>query len=317
MKNRRTFIQKAALGAAAISLPSNLVLGKLVPKKNRIMAEPKISLAQWSLHRALEQGAIQAVDFAGIAKNTYGIDAVEYVNQFYTDHAKDERFWQEMEKRADDAGVKSLLIMVDNEGDLGNPIDLERKTAVENHYKWIDAAKILGCHSIRVNAFGQGNRSEIRAALISGLGMLAEYGAQANINVIIENHGLHTSDAPFMVEIIKKVNSPFLGTLPDFGNWCLDTQWGSTQDNRCTNVFDRYRGVADFLPFAKGVSAKSYAFDAAGNETIIDYPKMLRLVKDSSFEGHIGVEFEGEHMAEPDGIRATKALIEKVWADLD
>ncbi len=317
MKNRRTFIKKAALGAAAITIPANNMFGHLFPKTNPSMALPKISLAQWSLHRALEQGATKAVDFAGIAKNTYGIDAVEYVNQFYTDHAKDEAFWQEMKKRADDAGVRSLLIMVDNEGDLGNPIDLERKTAVENHYKWIDAAKILGCHSIRVNAFGQGNRSEIRAALISGLGLLAEYGTQASINVIIENHGLHTSDAPFMVEIIKKVNSPFLGTLPDFGNWCLDTQWGSTQNDRCSNVYDRYKGVADFLPFAKGVSAKSYAFDAEGNETSIDYPKMLRQVKDSSFEGHIGVEFEGENMAEPEGIRATKALIERVWAALD
>jgi sugar phosphate isomerase/epimerase len=317
MKNRRTFIKKAALGAVAISIPSNSTFGNLFPKMNASMALPKISLAQWSLHRALEQGTTKAVDFAGIAKNTYGIDAVEYVNQFYTDHAKDEPFWQAMKKRADDAGVKSLLIMVDNEGDLGNPNDLARKTAVENHYKWIDAAKILGCHSIRVNAFGQGNRSEIRAALVSGLGMLSEYGAQANINVIIENHGLHTSDAPYMVEIIEAVNSPFLGTLPDFGNWCLDTQWGSTQDNRCSNVYDRYEGVSEFLPFAKGVSAKSYAFDAAGNETIIDYPKMLRLVKDSGFNGHIGVEFEGEHMAEPDGIRATKALIEKVWAQLD
>lgn len=305
------------MGAVAISIPSNSTFGNLFPKMNASMALPKISLAQWSLHRALEQGTTKAVDFAGIAKNTYGIDAVEYVNQFYTDHAKDEPFWQAMKKRADDAGVKSLLIMVDNEGDLGNPNDLARKTAVENHYKWIDAAKILGCHSIRVNAFGQGNRSEIRAALVSGLGMLSEYGAQANINVIIENHGLHTSDAPYMVEIIEAVNSPFLGTLPDFGNWCLDTQWGSTQDNRCSNVYDRYEGVSEFLPFAKGVSAKSYAFDAAGNETIIDYPKMLRLVKDSGFNGHIGVEFEGEHMAEPDGIRATKALIEKVWAQLD
>lgn len=317
MKNRRTFIKKAALGAAAITIPANRMLGNFFPKTNATMALPKISLAQWSLHRALEQGATKAVDFADIAKNTYGIDAVEYVNQFYTEHATDGLFWQEMKKRADDAGVESLLIMVDNEGDLGNPIDLERKTAVENHYKWIDAAKILGCHSIRVNAFGQGNRSEIRTALISGLGMLVEYGAQANINVIIENHGLHSSDAPFMVEIIKTVNSPFLGTLPDFGNWCLDTQWGSTQDNRCTNVHDRYQGVSDFLPFAKGVSAKSYAFDAAGNETIIDYEKMLQLVKNAGFVGHIGVEFEGEQLVEPDGIRATKALIEKVWADLD
>lgn len=317
MKKRRTFIKKATLGAAALSIPSKSLFGNLFPKTNSTMAQPKISLAQWSLHRALEQGVINAADFAGIAKNTYGIDAVEYVNQFYTDHATDEPFWLSLKKRADDEGVNSLLIMVDNEGDLGNPIDLERKTAVENHYKWVNAAKILGCHSIRVNAFGQGNRPETRAALISGLGMLAEYGADANINVIIENHGLHTSDAPFMVEIIKAVNNPFLGTLPDFGNWCLDTQWGSTQDHRCSNVFDRYQGVSDFLPFAKGVSAKSYAFDETGNETIIDYPKMLRLVKDSGFDGHIGIEFEGEHMGEPEGIRATKALIEKVWSNLD
>ncbi len=281
------------------------------------MAQPKISLAQWSLHRALEQGIVKADDFARIAKETYEIEAVEYVNQFYVDHATNENFWLGMKNRADDVGVKSLLIMVDNEGYLGNKDDLERKTTVENHFKWIHAAKLLGCHSIRINAFGEGSRDEIKTALVAGLGMLAEYGAQLGIHVIIENHGLHTSDSQFIVGVIKEVNNPFLGTLPDFGNWCLDTQWGSTQNNQCSNVYDRYRGVSDFLPYAKGVSAKSYAFDLNGNETIIDYKRMLQLVKDAGYDGYIGIEFEGETLAEPDGIRATKALLESTWASLD
>ncbi len=281
------------------------------------MAQPNISLAQWSLHRALEQGIVKADDFARIAKETYDIEAVEYVNQFYVDHATNENFWLGMKKKADDVGVKSLLIMVDNEGYLGNKDDLDRKTAVENHFKWIHAAKLLGCHSIRINAFGEGSRHEIKTALVAGLGMLAEYGAQLGIHIIIENHGLHTSDSQFIVGILKEVNNPFLGTLPDFGNWCLDTQWGSTQNNQCSKVYDRYRGVSDFLPYAKGVSAKSYAFDADGNETIIDYKRMLQLVKDAGYDGYIGIEFEGERLSEPDGIRATKALLESTWASLD
>ncbi|MCJ7466650.1 MAG: sugar phosphate isomerase/epimerase [Maribacter sp.] len=316
MKNRRTFIKKAALGAAGISLPRS-VLGNHLLKTTQKMAQPKISLAQWSLHRALENGTVKAIDFANIAQNTYGLEAIEYVNQFYVDYATDENFWLGLKNRAGDAGVKSLLIMVDNEGYLGNSNDLERRTAVENHYKWINAAKLLGCHSIRINAFGEGSRAEIKSALVSGLGMLAEYGAQSGINVIIENHGLHTSDAQFIVEIIKEVNSPFLGTLPDFGNWCLDTQWGSTQNNQCSHVYDRYQGVSDFLPYAKGVSAKSYAFDADGNETIIDYKRMLQLVKDVGYDGYIGIEFEGDTLAEADGIWATKTLLETTWASLD
>ncbi len=281
------------------------------------MAEPKISLAQWSMHRALEKGTVKAVDFAKIAKQNYGIGAIEYVNQFYVDHATDAKFWKQMKKRADDEGVKSLLIMVDNEGELGNPNEAERKKAVENHFKWIDAAKMLGCHSIRVNAFGKGTKRELHTALIDGLGNLAAYGQQIKMNVLVENHGLHTSDGKFIVSILESVGNPYLGTLPDFGNWCLNAEWGSTQNNRCNEVYDRYQGISEFLPYAKGVSAKSYAFDAAGNETIIDYKKMLRLVKNSKFEGHIGVEFEGENMAEPEGIKATKALIERVWQELE
>ena len=305
------------MGATAISLPTVPVFGNLSPLNFPEMKAPKISLAQWSLHRALEKGNLLAIDFANISKDTYGIEAVEYVNQFYVDHATDEGFWNTMKGRADDSGVKSLLIMVDNEGDLGNPKDNERKKAVENHYKWIHAAKILGCHSIRVNAFGQGTKAELKQPLISGLGALAEYGAKEKMNVLIENHGLHTSDGEYIIDIIKAVDNPYLGTLPDFGNWCLNKEWGSTQNNTCNQVYDRYQGLTEFLPYAKGVSAKSYHFDAAGKETIMDYGRLLQIVKDSGFDGYIGIEFEGERMGEPDGIRATKALIERVWADLN
>ncbi|WP_299536026.1 TIM barrel protein [Ulvibacterium sp.] len=317
MKTRRTFLKQAALGTTAISLPMVSVFGNLSPSKFLEMKAPKISLAQWSLHRALEKGNLLAIDFASISKDTYGIHAVEYVNQFYMDHATDEGFWNTMKERADDSGVKSLLIMVDNEGDLGNPKDKERKKAVENHYKWINAAKILGCHSIRVNAFGQGTKAELKQPLISGLGTLAEYGAQEKMNVLIENHGLHTSDGKYITDIIKAVANPYLGTLPDFGNWCLNKEWGSTQNNACDQVYDRHQGLADFLPYAKGVSAKSYDFDTKGNETVMDYVRLLQMVKDSDFDGYIGIEFEGENMNEPEGIRATKALIERVWANLN
>ena len=313
MNSRRSFIKKTALGAMAASLlPLSTHASISIP-----ISSPKISLAQWSLHRALEKGLVQAVDFARIAQNTYGINAVEYVNQFYVNMVHSEKFWSQMKQNAENEGVISLLIMVDNEGDLGNLIDTKRKKAVENHYKWINAAKILGCHSIRVNAFGEGETNLVRAALVNGLGELAAYGKKEDINVIIENHGLHTSNGEFMTSIIKEVQNPYLGTLPDFGNWCLNAKWGSTQNNRCDDVYDRYKGVTEFLPFAKGVSAKSYAFDENGDETIIDYQKMLKIVKDFGFDGYIGIEFEGETMPEPDGIRATKALIERVWKKLD
>jgi len=318
MNTRRKFVKKASLGAVALATAPYTLNAKKLLKGSPNMTAPKISLAQWSLHRSLEKGEIQAVDFAAIAKNTYGIGAVEYVNQFYVDMATSSKFWAQMKERADNQGVQSLLIMVDNEGDLGNPNDIARNTAVRNHYKWIHAAKILGCHSIRVNAFGKGSLTELESSLVNGLGQLAEYSAKEKINVLIENHGLHTSNATFMVDIIKKVNNPFLGTLPDFGNWCLTAEWGSTTASKnCTDVYPPAKAISEFLPYAKGVSAKTYDFDGDGNQTGIDYPELMQLVKDSDFNEHIGIEYEGENLSEHDGIKATKALIEKVWANLD
>jgi len=318
MDSRRKFIKRSSLGALAITTAPYVVSAMKDLNERPAMEMPKISLAQWSLHRTLEKGEIKAVDFAAIAKDTYGISAVEYVNQFYVDMATSAQFWAQMKARANDAGVQSLLIMVDNEGDLGDPNEIARHTAVKNHFKWIHAAKILGCHSIRINAFGKGSLEELEPALLDGLGQLAEYGAKEKINVLIENHGLHTSNASFITGIIEKVDNPFLGTLPDFGNWCLTAEWGSTASSKnCTDIYPQTKAIAEFLPYAKGVSAKSYDFDSEGNQTLIDYPKPMQLVKDSNFNGFIGIEYEGENLSVHEGIIATKALIEKVWMNLD
>ncbi|MGB5665881.1 MAG: TIM barrel protein, partial [Maribacter sp.] len=214
MATRRTFIKKTSLAAMAVSFPSVAIQASNDLSKSNIISEPKISLAQWSLHRALEKGEMKAIDFTSIAKNTYGINAVEYVNQFYVVHATDEKFWNQMKSTADSEAVDSLLIMVDNEGELGNTNSAARQKAVENHYKWINAAKLLGCHSIRVNAFGKGNLETLKSSLVDGLGKLTAYGEKEGINVLIENHGLHTSDGTFITGIIKAVNNSFLGTLP-------------------------------------------------------------------------------------------------------
>lgn len=312
MNTRRTFIKKTSLAAVAISMPLTYSCGN--KSKNTM---PKISLAQWSLNRAFFAKTLDPINFASIAKNDFDISAVEYVNQFYADNANNEKFWTEMATRASDVGVESLIMMVDEEEKLGNKNAEKRKKAVEDHYKWVHAAKILGCHSIRVNAFGEGSLDELKASLTDGLGQLTEYAAKEKINVILENHGLHTSNADFMVEIIHAVNNPYLGTLPDFGNWCLSAEWGSTQTTKnCADIYPPQEGISKFLPYAKGVSAKSYVFDANGNDTVIDYPKLLSIVKKSDFEGHIGIEFEGENMEEPEGIKATKTLIKRVWKEL-
>jgi sugar phosphate isomerase/epimerase len=281
--------------------------------------ELKISLAQWSIHRALDSGKLNPENFAAIAKNDFGISAVEYVNQFYRAHATDELFWRKMRATADSLDVKSLLIMVDDEGDLGNPKAEERKKAVENHYKWVDAAKILGCHSIRINAFGEGSKEEVKAAMIDALKQLCAYAIKDSINVLIENHGLYSSDGKWIAEVIQNVNMSNCGTLPDFGNWCTAVKWGSTEPGKdCKEIYDRYQGVSEMLPFAKGVSAKSYSFDDQGNEQTIDYAKMLKIVKDAkSFSGYVGVEYEGSPLSETDGIRATKALLEKTWQEIN
>lgn len=316
--NRRKTLKTLGVSAAGLTLLgcSNLITacsgsGKKGETQAADISESSIffsiSLAQWSLHNAFNKKELDPKNFPSIAKKDFGISAVEYVNQFYKDYATQMDYWKELKSQCDNEGVSSLLIMCDGEGRLGDLNEAARVTTVENHYKWIDIAKFMGCHSIRVNAAGNGTMEEVKAAAIDGLGRLTEYGAKNDINVIVENHGGYSSNGDWLSEVIGQVNSDYCGTLPDFGNFCIERG-----EDGCVNEYDRYKGVKQLMPYAKGVSAKSYNFDENGYETTIDYPKILKVVKDAGFKGHIGIEYEGSKLSESDGILATKALLKKV-----
>ncbi|MGH9457402.1 MAG: sugar phosphate isomerase/epimerase family protein [Thermoanaerobaculia bacterium] len=294
--NRREFL--AAAGAVAVGGCSVMM--------NAPREQPfRISLAQWSLHRAIRGGALDPLDFPLAARRDYGIEAVEYVNTLFG--RRDDAWLRALRDRAADAGVRSLLIMCDGEGALGDPDEAARAAAVANHARWIDAAALLGCHSIRVNAQSRGTPAEQQQRVADGLRRLCEIGDRAGINVLVENHGGLSSDAEWLAATIRAVDHPRAGTLPDFGNFRID-------DNR---EFDRYRGVALLMPYARAVSAKSHAFDAQGNETSTDYFRMMRIVLDAGYHGFVGIEYEGKTLSEPEGIRATKALLERVRSSAD
>ncbi len=301
--DRREFLGQSAFFAADIGLMS--MAGEELYAQSK---EPlfRISLAEWSLNRTLFAGKLDNLDFARTAKNDFGIDAIEYVNQFFKDKATDQKYLAELKKRASDLGVKNVLIMIDNEGALGDADESKRKQAVENHYKWVDAAKFLGCHSIRVNAQSQGSYDEQLARAADGLSRLTEFGASREINIIVENHGGLSSNGAWLSAVIRKVKHPRCGTLPDFGNFNL----GNGEQ------YDRYLGVKELMPFAKGVSAKSGTFDEQGNETRIDYRRMMKIVLDAGYRGYVGIEYSGNVLSEPDGIRATKKLLERVHTEM-
>jgi sugar phosphate isomerase/epimerase len=267
----------------------------------------KISLAEWSFHKALFAGKMNHLDFASRAKNEFGIEGIEYVNQFFKDKAKDQPYLDEMKKRADDLGVRSVLIMCDGEGEMGDLDTKKRLKAVENHYKWVEAAKFLGCHSIRVNAAGEGDPAEVAKAAAESLTKLATFGQEHNIGVIVENHGGNSSNGKWLSGIMKTVNMPNCGTLPDLGNFCI-----KRSQTGCEEEYDRYQGVTELMPFAKGVSAKTYDFDENGNETTIDFKRILQIVKSAGFTGFMGIEYEGERLSEEEGIRKTKELLLRV-----
>jgi sugar phosphate isomerase/epimerase len=269
----------------------------------------QISLAEWSLHKTIFDGKLDNLDFPAKAKNDFGISAVEYVNQFFKDKAKDQAYLADLKKRCDDNGVTSVLIMIDGEGGLGDTNKSQRDTAVENHKKWVEAAKFLGCHSIRVNAYGEGAREEVSKAATDGLRMLSEYAKGFDINVIVENHGGYSSDGQWLAQVISGTQMDNCGTLPDFGNFCI-----KHDGKECTESYDRYKGIAEMMPYAKGVSAKANNFDAEGNCIETDYAKMLPIVKNAGYKGFIGIEYEGDKLSEDEGIRATKLLLERVGA---
>ncbi len=288
-----------------------------------------ISLAQWSLHKSffgntlngdwenymrllkespdsLLQGKLHPDDFPKIAAG-YGVNTIELVNTFYLSKAKNMAYWEGFKKKCDEAGVKTGLIMCDALGDLGNADSVERKKAVENHYDWVRIAKTVGAVTIRVNAAGNGTPEVVAKNATDGLKQLGEFAAKQGINVVVENHGGYSSDGLWLAGVMKAVNMPNVGTLPDFGNFCIEKG-----PEGCKKEYDKYKGIAELMPFAKGVSAKTYAFDANGNEAQMDYKRIMQIVKDAGFKGNIGIEFEGDLISEDEGIKATKALIEKL-----
>ena len=292
---RRDFLKHSAAAAALPLLPA--------PAEAKPVFE--ISLAQWSLHRTLFGGTLDPLEFPAYARRA-GLEAVEYVNSFFKDKARDEAYLGELKRRADDAGVRSLLIMVDGEGALGDPDDGERSKVIERHQRWLEAAKGLGCHSIRVNAASRGTPQEQRDRVADGLRQLTEVAAPYELNVIVENHGGLSSNGTWLASVIRQVDHPRCGSLPDFGNFQIaDGEW-----------YDRYRGVKELMPFAKAVSAKSNDFDAEGNEIHTDYRRMMRIVLDAGYRGYVGIEYEGEKLGEDEGITATKTLLERVRSEL-
>ena len=297
---RREFLARsAAAGAAALA-------GACASRGAGSAADPlfKLSLAQWSLHRALEQKTIDPLDFPTIARRDYALSGCEYVSIFYQGKARDEQYLADLKGRASDAGVRSVLIMVDNEGSLADAAS--RAAAIENHHQWIEAAGFLGCHSIRVNARGKGSPEEQQKLMADSLVQLANYGERYGVCVIVENHGGLSSDGTWMAGVMRLANNPRVGTLPDFGNFHVAEGID----------YDRYQGIRDMMPFAKGVSAKSYGFDAQGDETTIDYPLAMAIVVENGYHGFVGIEYEGDKASEDAGIRSTKALLERIRASM-
>ena len=302
--SRRGFLQTSALAATALAIPGFASAASKAPLF-------RISLAQWSLHRALKGGKLDNLDFARTTKNEFGIEAVEYVNQFFKEKAKDTGYLTEMKTRAAGEGVESLLIMIDGEGRLGDPDATKRTEAVENHYKWVEAAKFLGCHAIRVNAASAGTYQEQVKLAADGLGRLTEFGAKHDISVIVENHGGLSSNGAWLAEVIKSVGNDHCGTLPDFGNFGIDRNKG--------DWYDRYTGVKELMPFAKAVSAKTYDFDEKRPFVTIDsrwdketdFLKMMKIVLDAGYKGWVGIEYEGGQLDEYEGIRESKELLDR------
>lgn len=325
---RKNFLLNSSLALAGTVLSGN----SESKKPNRNSRELKLSLSQWALHRAifgnskddynewqrllhsdpdkLWQGDLHPLDFPKKAKEL-GFNAVEYVNSLIFGHAKDKKFLNELKNRTDSEGIKNVLIMVDEEGFVGHPDTEKRTTAIENHYKWMEASNRLGCPFIRVNAFSKGKAEEQKKLTAEGLHRLAEKAKEFDLYVLIENHGGMSSNADWLVETIKLADHKLLGTVVDFDNFTFseDFIWGDG------DVYNRYEGVEKLMPFAKSVSAKTHAFDIQGFETTIDYRRMMKLVKEAEFEDFICVEYEGNRMTEEEGILATKSLIEKTYPE--
>lgn len=303
MDTRRHFLKGAAALAASslLARASFAADGSVEPRFDGTWFD--ISLAQWSLNKAFWSGEKDKMRFAQIAKNEFGVKAVEYVNQFYMEGFSDSVL-DELIRVSSGEGVENVLIMCDREGRLGDPDEEKRTQAVQNHVRWLEAARALGCHAIRVNAASEGLFDEQLKLAADGLRRLAEIGDRYGINVIVENHGGLSSNGAWLSAVMRLVDHPRCGTLPDFGNFRINRDTGEE--------YDRYLGTEQLMPFAKGVSAKTYNFNPEGMERDLDYTRLLEIVNASGYRGYIGIEWEGQSLDEPTGILLTKKLLQKL-----
>ncbi|MDQ8187056.1 sugar phosphate isomerase/epimerase [Pelagicoccus sp. SDUM812002] len=294
---------KSAFGLAAASFLTGKSLAQTAadPRKDGTWFD--ISLAQWSINKAFWSGEKDKMRFAQIAKNEFGVNAVEYVNQFYME-GWSKAVLAELVKISAGEGVRNVLIMCDREGRLGDPDEAKRTQAVQNHVRWIEAARALGCHAIRVNAASEGKFDEQLKLAADGLRRLSEIGDRYGISVIVENHGGLSSNGAWLSAVMRLVDHPRCGTLPDFGNFTINRESGEE--------YDKYLGTQQLMPFAKGVSAKTFNFNPEGFERDMDYPRLMDVVKRSGYRGYIGIEWEGKSLDEPTGILMTKKLLQKL-----
>lgn len=326
MNTRRKFVKQLGLGTVGVSLLT--ALPESLYAKSSTAVKYDISLAQFSLASEFFMGKHDTLQFPARAKNDFGVNIVEYVSMFFADKMNDASFFKELKMRTDDLGVTNHLIMVDDK----NIADLDkakRNEAVESHYKFVDAAKILGCRSIRVNLGSieqEGSAEEVADAALEGYSKLLEFGDQNEMDIIVENHVGHSCNGKWLANIMKEVNHKRAGVLPDFGNFCVNRTKPETMDlagymaTKCLEQYDMYLGIEELMPYAKGVSAKTHKFDADGNETQMDFKRIFDIIKKSGFNGIIGIEYEGGlmhaqgmegYLSNEEGIKATKKLIEK------
>jgi len=315
------------MGAAGMGLASSIPSFLSAQNKNLFF---KMAISQFSLASQFWTKKLDTLDFPAKCKNEFGIEGLDYCSMFFADKAKDQKYLADLKKRANDVGAYNLRIMVDGEGVLGELDSAARTKAIENHYKWMDAAAALGCPMIRVNVEGDGKPEEVSKASVDSLNRLIEYGRKQNIDVIVENHVGISCNAAWLAGVMKQVNSPHCGTLADFGNFCVNRTKPEAQTidaymkTKCLEEYDRYKGIAELMPYAKGIHAKTHVFDANGNDTETDFVRMFKIIKDSGFTGWCSVEYEGgvmrmykkddKYLDDDQGVIATKKLVEKAAA---
>lgn len=286
----------------ALSLPLWPFARQTLSAQSRGARRYRISLAEWSFHKAIQSRLFTNLDFPRVAREHFGIEGLEFVNALWEAPTQD--YIRRLKTNMRNTGTTAVLIMVDGEGYMGHPDKRTRMDAARNHHKWVDVAAEIGAHSIRTNMYpGEKQpmtQPEIDAFLSNcaeSFNRLCEYAAGRNINIIIENHGGISSNPDVVVALMKKVNRANFGTLPDLGNFPREV--------------DRYDAIAKLLPYARGVSFKCFDFKG-GKEITMDMDRIMGLIRQSSYSNRwVGIEFEGNRLTEFEGVQAAKSYLLK------